>query len=94
MDYKPKGIIPALVTPLDAKENINEQGLRKLINHVIEGGVHGLFVIGTTGEFYGLTPEEKKLVIEITNYRTKHVKFLLGFSRYTGCYFNILHHVW
>jgi len=66
MDYKPKGIIPALVTPLDAKENINEQGLRKLINHVIEGGVHGLFVIGTTGEFYGLTPEEKKLVIEIT----------------------------
>lgn len=66
MHNGPKGIIPALVTPLTVDEKVDEKGLRNLIGYLIEGGVHGLFVIGTTGEFYGLTLEEKKIIIEIT----------------------------
>ena len=58
--FKPKGIIPAVVTPLTADGKFNENAMRKLINFLIDGGVHGLFVVGTTGEFYGLTPEEKR----------------------------------
>jgi 4-hydroxy-tetrahydrodipicolinate synthase len=61
-----KGIIPAMVTPLDENQELDEPGLRQLVNYLIDGGVHGLFAVGSQGEFYALTPEEKKRVWEIT----------------------------
>ena len=64
MNFQPRGIIPAMVTPLTAEGKINVGSLRKLTNHLIEGGVHGLFAVGTQGEFYALNYEEKKKVIE------------------------------
>ncbi|MGQ9609834.1 MAG: 4-hydroxy-tetrahydrodipicolinate synthase [bacterium] len=60
---KVEGIIPALVTPMNDDESINEDGLRKIIEYVIEGGVHGIFVCGSQGESYALTNDEKKRVI-------------------------------
>ena len=60
-----KGIIPAMVTPFDEEEALNEGALRQLVNHLIEGGVHGLFPVGSQGEFYALTAEEKERVWEI-----------------------------
>ena len=65
MPFEPKGIIPAMVTPFDSKDRLNEAVLRKLTNYLIDGGVHGLFVIGSQGEFYALTREEKKRITEI-----------------------------
>jgi len=53
--FVPKGIIPAMVTPLDDQGHINEGALRKLTNHLIDGGVHGLFPVGSQGEFFSLT---------------------------------------
>jgi 4-hydroxy-tetrahydrodipicolinate synthase len=64
--FKPKGIIPAVITPLTKEGKFNEKAMRKLLNYLIEGGVHGLFVVGTTGEFYGLIPEEKRDIYKIT----------------------------
>ena len=58
--FKPKGIIPAVITPLTSDGRFNESAMRKLLKYLIDGGVHGLFVVGSTGEFYGLTPEEKR----------------------------------
>lgn len=58
--FKPKGIIPAVITPLTSDSRFNEKAMRELLNYLIDGGVHGLFVVGTTGEFYGLTPDEKR----------------------------------
>lgn len=69
--FKPRGIIPAMVTPLTAEGKFNEKAMRKLINYLIDGGVHGLFVTGTTGEFYGLTPEEKREIFQVTMDETK-----------------------
>ena len=69
--FTPKGIIPAVITPLTAEEKFNEKAMRKLINHLIDGGVHGLFVIGTTGEFYGLTPAEKQEILLVTMDETR-----------------------
>lgn len=69
--FKPKGIIPAVITPLTNDGKFNERAMRKLINYLIDGGVHGLFVVGTTGEFYGLTPEEKRDIFKITMDETK-----------------------
>src|SRR3954451_619866 len=64
--FKPKGVIPALVTPLDKNGQVMEEALRKVIDYTISGGVHGLFILGSSGEIYGLTPEQKRRVVEIT----------------------------
>jgi 4-hydroxy-tetrahydrodipicolinate synthase len=63
--FTPKGIIPPLVTPLRADGAVQERELRKFIDYLIAGGSHGLFVVGTTGEFYGLTAEEKRDIFAI-----------------------------
>jgi 4-hydroxy-tetrahydrodipicolinate synthase len=64
--FIPKGIIPAVITPLTSAGKFNEKAMRRLLNYLIDGGVHGLFVVGTTGEFYGLTPEEKRDIFMIS----------------------------
>ncbi len=61
-----KGVIPAVVTPMQADGQFDEQGLRRLIEHLIEQGVHGIFTVGTAGEFWALTLAEKRRVFEWT----------------------------
>ena len=61
----PHGIIPAMVTPLTADDKINEPALRRLTNHLIEGGAHGLFAVGSQGEFWALSADEKQQVWEV-----------------------------
>jgi 4-hydroxy-tetrahydrodipicolinate synthase len=61
---KPYGIIPAMVTPLNDDETLNESALRRLVNYLIDGGVHGLFVLGSQGEFWAFDPGEKRHVLE------------------------------
>ena len=65
MNFEARGIIPAMVTPLAQGGNIDQRALRRLTNYLIAGGVHGLFPVGSTGEWYGLTLEQKKEVIEV-----------------------------
>jgi 4-hydroxy-tetrahydrodipicolinate synthase len=60
-----KGIIPAMVTPINDQEDLDEAALRRLVNHLIAGGVHGLFPIGSQGEFFAFNPEEKRRVFEV-----------------------------
>ncbi|MDQ0915547.1 4-hydroxy-tetrahydrodipicolinate synthase [Paenibacillus sp. V4I5] len=62
---KPAGIIPAMITPFDESQNLNESALRQLVRRFIDANVHGLFCLGTNGEFFTLTMEEKLLVAEI-----------------------------
>jgi 2-dehydro-3-deoxy-D-pentonate aldolase len=45
-----RGIVPPLATPLLDRDSLDHAGLERLIEHVLAGGVHGLFVLGTTGE--------------------------------------------
>lgn len=45
-----RGIIPPLVTPIVDRDQIDVPGTERLLEHVIRGGVHGIFVLGTTGE--------------------------------------------
>lgn len=60
-----QGVIPAMVTPL--KDGVvNEAALRRLVDYLIEGGVHGLFATGSQGEFYALSAAEKRLVWDVT----------------------------
>ena len=58
------GIIPPLVTPLKNNETLDVESLERLIEHLIEGGVHGLFVLGTTGEEQSLSYDVRKQMIK------------------------------
>lgn len=65
-DFRPTGVMPALVTPFNKDdESINEENLRNLVNRLIDQGVTGLVPVGTTGEFVNMTFEERLRVIEI-----------------------------
>ena len=57
------GIIPPLVTPLVDNETLDVESLERLIEHLIAGGVHGLFVLGTTGEEQSLSYDVRKQMI-------------------------------
>ncbi|MFW6150542.1 MAG: 4-hydroxy-tetrahydrodipicolinate synthase [Chloroflexota bacterium] len=64
MEFKPTGIIPPLVTPVDHNENLNKDALRQLVERLLGAGVHGVFAMGSQGEFWAFTPEEKREVID------------------------------
>ena len=64
MENKPLcGIIPPLVTPLKDNETLDVESLERLIEHLISGGVHGLFILGTTGEEQSLSYTVRKEMI-------------------------------
>src|SRR5512140_1176965 len=45
-----KGIVPPMVTPLLDRDQLDLDGLERLTDHILSGGVSGLFILGTTGE--------------------------------------------
>jgi 4-hydroxy-tetrahydrodipicolinate synthase len=60
---KLRGIIPPVVTPFTAEQELDLPGLRRHIDLMLARGVHGIFVLGTTGEFYALDDGEKQKVV-------------------------------
>lgn len=60
-----KGIIPPILTPMNADESLNLPELRNQIERLLSGGVHGLFAFGTNGEGYILSENEKYEVLEV-----------------------------
>ena len=60
-----KGIITALQTPMYDDGSINEKEMRRQSNRQIDAGVNAVFCLGTNGEFYILSREEKIRVMEI-----------------------------
>ncbi len=70
----------ALVTPFQAGK-VNFEGLEKLINHCINGGVEFLVSLGTTGESVTLTQTEKQAVLDFTvKITAQRVKIVAGFG--------------
>ncbi len=55
-----------MVTPLDEQRKIDYKGTENLVNHLIAGGVHAIFVLGTTGEAQSLSLEERTSLVEFT----------------------------
>jgi 2-dehydro-3-deoxy-D-pentonate aldolase len=72
MELPVKGIIPPLVTPLADIDTLDIKGLENLIEHVISGGVHGIFILGTTGEATSLSYELRKELIKRTSETVNH----------------------
>ncbi len=61
-----RGIIPPLVTPLLDNDTLDVEGLERLIERLIAGGVHGLFILGTTGEAQSISYELRRQMIRET----------------------------
>lgn len=74
-----KGTGVAIVTPFKSKGTVDFDGLKKLVNHLIKGGIEYLVVMGTTGESVTLGKEEKQEVIDFVVKETKgRVPLVLG----------------
>src|SRR5580698_2920183 len=58
-----RGIIPPVATPMQANEDLDLPRLKWFLDHLINNGVHGVFVLGTNSEFYALDEREKQEVI-------------------------------
>jgi 4-hydroxy-tetrahydrodipicolinate synthase len=67
-----KGIIPPVVTPLINNNTLDIQGLENLVDHLLSGGVHGLFMLGTTGEATSLSYALRKELIKRTSQLVNH----------------------
>ena len=60
------GILAALITPMNADEEIDLAALEKTVDFLIGQGIHGLIPLGSTGEFYALSAQERHDVLQVT----------------------------
>ncbi len=76
-----QGIIPPMVTPLKDNNTLDIKGLESLIEYIISGGVHGLFILGTTGEGTNLRFELRyDLIQRVCLQVSKRVPVLVGIT--------------
>ncbi|GHS94161.1 dihydrodipicolinate synthase family protein [Bacteroidia bacterium] len=76
-----KGIIPPMIAPLLDTDILDTQGLENLVEHLIAGGVNGIFVLGTTGEAQHLSIKIKAELIQKTaTYIRGRVPLLVGIT--------------
>ncbi len=59
------GIVPPILTPLNSANELDTAGLKTLIDRMINGGVHGIFALGTTGEAPHLPHQLQHQVVEL-----------------------------
>lgn len=59
------GVIPALITTFDEQENFDEKRMRLITRHLLDEGVDGFYLTGSTGETFLMTPEERRRVVEV-----------------------------
>ena len=79
MQFTPKGIYTAIVTPFTDADEFDEIAFRKLIDFQIASGAAGLLVIGGSGEFVSLTPSERQRVIDVAiDQTTSRIPIIVG----------------
>jgi 4-hydroxy-tetrahydrodipicolinate synthase len=83
MNKKPYGMIAALPTPMNNNGDIDYASYEKLIEHVISGGIHGVLVGGSGGEYSLMSFEERK---EIIKFVTEKVNGRVHVMAGTGCH--------
>lgn len=65
------GVLPALVTPFDENESFDEGRMRAIVDFLIGRGIDGLYVTGSTGEAFMMSPEERKRVLAVVTDEVK-----------------------
>jgi N-acetylneuraminate lyase len=59
------GVIPALITPFDENDALDEARLRNCVRFLLGRGVDGLYLTGSTGEAFLMSPDERKRVVDV-----------------------------
>jgi 4-hydroxy-tetrahydrodipicolinate synthase len=59
------GVVPPVVTPLNADGTVDRPSLERLVTHLLDGGVHGLFALGSSGETVYLTDAERDVALDV-----------------------------
>jgi 2-dehydro-3-deoxy-D-pentonate aldolase len=57
------GVLPALISPLRSDGKVDEDGVGRLVEHVLRGGVHGLLALGSTGETASLDESTRRALL-------------------------------
>ena len=65
MNTRFEGIFAPTITPLDEKERVDELGFVNQLNRLIDNGIHGIYLLGTSGEFTTLTNTERERAMDI-----------------------------
>ena len=60
------GVIPPVVTPMLTPDQLDVPAVERIVEHLIAGGVSGVFVLGTTGEGPSLTQKMRYEMVEVT----------------------------
>ncbi len=85
--FKPKGVMPALVTPFTRDGDISEDGYKQVIDYTIDKGATGVVALGTTGEFSYLRTEERKKMLKLTiEYVDGRVPIIAGTGQHSTHY--------
>ncbi|MBV2357537.1 dihydrodipicolinate synthase family protein [Streptomyces sp. J2-1] len=58
------GVVPPVCTPLTPEREVDVPSLCRLVDHLVEAGTHGLFVLGSTSEAAFLTDRQRRQVVE------------------------------
>lgn len=75
------GIIPPMITPLRDRDELDVAGLERLVARLVEGGVSGLFILGTTGEGPSLSYRLRQELIQRVCRQVKNrVPVLVGIT--------------
>src|SRR5690606_34572002 len=75
------GIIPPMVTPLSGRDTLDIDGTQRLVEHLIGGGVHGIFILGTTGEAPSLSYRLRRELIDLVcQLADRRVPVLVGIT--------------
>ena len=70
-----------MITPLRGRDELDVAGLERLIEHIVDGGVNGLFILGTTGEGPSLSYGVRRELIQRVCKQVKHrVPVLVGIT--------------
>ncbi len=74
-----RGIVPPMVTPLSDRDTLDVSGTERLVDHLLGGGVHGLFILGTTGEAPSLSYRLRhELVTQVCRQVAGRIPVLVG----------------
>jgi len=75
------GIIPPIITPMVGRDRLDHAGLERLIEHLLAGGVHGIFALGTTGESPSLSYAlRREMVARTVGFVRGRVPVLVGIT--------------
>lgn len=80
-----RGIIPPVVTPFDPEGRLDLPSLDRLVTHLVDAGVHGLFALGSSGQVAYLTDAQRdEVVARMVQLADKRVPVVVGTADLTA----------